>query len=44
MSIQERLQALRQELPSTTQLVAVSKYHTEAEVMEAYEGWSEAIW
>lgn len=37
MSIQERLQALRQELPSTTQLVAVSKYHTEAEVMEAYE-------
>ncbi|MDO5017468.1 MAG: YggS family pyridoxal phosphate-dependent enzyme [Porphyromonas sp.] len=37
MSIKDRLQTLQQELPDTTRLIAVSKYHTEAEVMEAYE-------
>lgn len=37
MSIQERLQAINHELPSGTKLVAVSKYHTEAEIMEAYD-------
>lgn len=37
MSIKERLETLRQELPKGTKLIAVSKYHTEAEVMEAYD-------
>ena len=37
MSIKERLETLRRELPEGTKLIAVSKYHTEAEVMEAYD-------
>lgn len=36
MSIQERLEHIRKELPETTRLVAVSKYHTTEEVLEAY--------
>lgn len=37
MDIKERLEALQQELPETTKLIAVSKYHTQEEVLEAYE-------
>lgn len=37
MGIKERLEALHSELPETTKLVAVSKYHTQEEVMEAYD-------
>ncbi|CQB87264.1 Predicted enzyme with a TIM-barrel fold [Chlamydia trachomatis] len=37
MSIKERLQALRQELPEGAKLIAVSKYHTNEEVLEAYD-------
>lgn len=36
MTIQERLESIRKELPETTKLIAVSKYHTPDEVMEAY--------
>lgn len=36
MGIRERLESLKSELPETTKLVAVSKYHTQSEVMEAY--------
>lgn len=37
MSIKERLEAIRSQLPETTKLIAVSKYHTNEEVMEAYD-------
>lgn len=37
MSIRERLETIRRQLPETTKLIAVSKYHTPEEVMEAYD-------
>ncbi|MDN4754556.1 YggS family pyridoxal phosphate-dependent enzyme [Porphyromonadaceae bacterium W3.11] len=37
MSIKENLEQLREELPKDVQLIAVSKYHTVEEVMEAYD-------
>lgn len=37
MSIRERLEEIRSQLPSHTKLIAVSKYHTQEEVIEAYE-------
>ncbi|MDD7437994.1 MAG: YggS family pyridoxal phosphate-dependent enzyme [Bacteroidales bacterium] len=37
MSIRERLETIRRQLPKTTKLIAVSKYHTPEEVMEAYD-------
>ena len=36
MSIATRLEAIRRNLPPDVQLVAVSKYHSEGEIMEAY--------
>ncbi len=37
MSIADRLQAVKNELPQGVRLIAVSKYHPEEEVMEAYK-------
>lgn len=37
MSIADKLQAVKEELPQGVRLIAVSKYHPEEEVMEAYE-------
>lgn len=37
MSIKDNLERLKQELPEGVQLIAVSKYHTVEEVMEAYD-------
>lgn len=37
MSIKENLERLREELPKDVQLIAVSKYHTVEEIMEAYD-------
>lgn len=36
--IQENLLRIKNELPENVQLVVVSKYHSEAEIMEAYNG------
>lgn len=35
--IREQLERIKAELPSDVKLVAVSKYHTSAEILEAYE-------
>ncbi len=37
MSIADKLQAVKEELPQGVRLIAVSKYHPEEEVMEAYK-------
>ena len=37
MSIEENIKQIRSTLPANVQLVCVSKYHTQADILEAYE-------